>query len=134
MYYCSRCGAENHDNAAVCHKCGTPAQATATVANQATERVPNGISGMVCGILGFVLDWVPIVGFVLSIVALSLCSKGKRAAMMFPGRYTGTSLLTVGQIFGILGIILSSIILLITIVWGIFLGEGFWAIFELLDI
>ena len=89
---------------------------------------------MVCGILGFVLDWVPIVGFVLSIVALSLCSKGKRAAMMFPGRYTGTGLLTVGQIFGILGIIFSSIILLITIVWGIFLGEGFWAIFELLDL
>ena len=131
--YCSTCGAEIHDCAVVCPKCGVPTNKPETL-GQPLEKAPNSVSGFVFGLLGFMLDWFPIAGFVLSIIGVSLCSKGKKAIMLHPGRYTGTGFLTAGQILGVIGIIVSSFVLLATIIWGIILGEGFWAIFELLEL
>ena len=130
--YCSTCGAEIHDSAVVCPKCGVSTKQQAL--GQPIEKAPNSVSGFVFGLLGFMLEWIPIAGFVLSIIGVSLCSKGKKAVLLNPTRYTGTGFLTAGYILGIIGIILSSFVLLVTIVWGIFLGEGFWALFELLEL
>ena len=131
--YCSTCGTEIHNSAVVCPKCGVPINKQETL-GQMVEKAPNSVSGFVFGLLGFILDWFPIAGFVLSIIGVSLCSKGKKAIMLHPGRYTGTGFLTAGQILGVIGIIVSSFVLLATIIWGIILGEGFWAIFELLEL
>ena len=132
--YCSTCGAEIHDSAVVCPKCGVPTTNQQPALGQAVEKAPNSVSGFVFGLWGFMLDWFPIAGFVLSIVGVSLCSKGKKAVMLHPGRYTGTGFLTAGHILGVIGIIVSSFVLLATIIWGIILGEGFWALFELLGL
>lgn len=131
--YCSTCGTEIHDSAVVCPKCGVPINKQEML-GQPLEKAPNSLSGFVLGLLGFMFDWFPIAGLVLSIVGVSLCSRGKKAVMLHPGRYTGTGFLTAGYILGIIGIVLSSFVLIFTIIWGIFLGEGFWAIFELLEL
>lgn len=131
--YCSTCGAEIHDSVVVCPKCGVPTNQQATFA-QPMEKAPKSVSGFVFGLLGFMLDWFPIAGFVLSIVGVSLCSMGKKAVMLHPGRYTGAGFLTAGHILGVIGIIVSSFVLLATIIWGVILGEGFWALFELIEL
>ena len=131
--YCSNCNAEIHDGAVVCPKCGTPT-IQHTTPRMPVEKAPNSISGFVFGLLGFMLDWFPILGFVLSIVGVSLCSKGKKAMMLYPGRYNGSGFLTAGHVLGIIGIVVSSFVLLATIVWGLILGEGFWIFFELMGL
>ena len=135
--FCSTCGAEIQDSAVVCPKCGVPtsqADLMKAALDKPMEKAHNSVSGFVFGLLGFMLDWFPIVGFVLSIIGVSMCSKGKKAMRQNPGNYTGTGFLTAGQILSIIGIIMSSFVLIATIIWGIFLGEGFWALFELMDI
>lgn len=134
--YCKTCGAEILDGAVVCPKCGVPTNPSSVTNGSAvaTEKAPNSISGFVFGLLGFMLDWFPIVGFILSIVGVSLCSKGKKAILMHPGRYTGSGFLTAGQVLGIIGLVVSSFVLLATIIWGIVLGEGFWFFLEILDL
>ena len=132
--FCKNCGAEIPDNAVVCPKCGVATSSTPTVTE--LQRAPKSIGGFICGLLGFLLDWVPIVGFVLSIVGVALCGSGKNAVRSNPQAYGSTGLLTAGQVLGIIGIVASSIMLIITLIWGVILGGGglFYFMDDILDI
>ena len=131
--YCANCGAEINDRAVVCPKCGVPTNQQ-TVLDQPGKDAPNRVSGFVLGLLGYLLSWIPVVGLILSIVGVSLCSKGKKAILLNPGCYKGSGFLTAGKILGILGIIASSFVLIVTIIWGLILGEGFFVLFELIGL
>ncbi len=136
--FCKNCGAEIPDNAVVCPKCGVATSSEPKVTPTVTElqRAPKSIGGFICGLLGFLLDWVPIVGFVLSIVGAALCGSGKNAVRSNPQAYGSTGLLTAGQVLGIIGIVASSIMLIITLIWGVILGGGglFYFMDDILDI
>ena len=66
MKYCSTCGAELHDNAVICPKCGCM---TADNKNQLTDENSPGLN-----VLSF---FIPLVGFILYFVYKS--EKPKRA-------------------------------------------------------
>lgn len=129
--YCPNCGAEIPDGTLICPKCGVPTSKNSTSTTSQIERAPKSIGGFICGLLGFLLDWLPVVGLVLSIVGVALCGSGKKEVQKNPSAYASTGLLTAGQVLGIIGIIASSIVLIATLVWGIILGNGgFFSILE----
>ena len=127
--FCKNCGAEIPDNAVVCPKCGVATSSEPKVTPTVTElqRAPKSIGGFICGLLGFLLDWV---------VGVALCGSGKNAVRSNPQAYGSTGLLTAGQVLGIIGIVASSIMLIITLIWGVILGGGglFYFMDDILDI
>jgi len=129
--YCPNCGAEIPDGASVCLKCGVPIPSNNASSLAQIQRAPKSIGGFICGLLGFLLDWLPVVGLILSIVGVALCGNGKKEVQKNPSSYENTGLLTAGLVLGIIGIVASSIVLLVTLVWGIILGNGgFFSILE----
>ena len=64
------------------------------------------IVSLVLGIAGLVLCWVPIIGPVLSIVALVLGIQSKKSAEQQPSVYGGRGLALAGLIIGIVGLVL----------------------------
>lgn len=92
---------------------------------------PKSVGGFICGLLGFLLEWFPLIGLILSIVGVALCSKGKKEVAKDPQAYTGTGLLTAGQVLGIIGIVVGAIALIFTLIWCIILGNGgFFSLME----
>lgn len=131
--FCPNCGAEISDGAVICPKCGVPVVQNFVSANPqplaGTQKSP--VAGFVCGLLGFLLDWFPVVGLPLSIVGVVICGKGKKAQSQIPDAYSSPGLLTAGKVLGIIGIIVSSICLLISLVWMIIAGGSIASLFSL---
>lgn len=130
--FCANCGAEIPDGTLVCPKCGVPINSINQTSVSVSEvKAPKSVGGFVCGLLGFILDCFPVLGLVLSIVGVALCSSGRKIVSKNPMAYTGTGLLTAGLVLGIIGIVVGSIVSVATLVWGILLGNGgFFSIME----
>ncbi len=73
------------------------------------ENAPGAVGSLVCGIISVVLCWVPIVGWVLGIVALVLSRKAKKNVTSNPETLGGGGLATGGLVCGIVGTVLSVI-------------------------
>lgn len=141
--FCAKCGKEMDDNAKFCPSCGagTSGETVSEQPAQPAQQVPYsqpaaavtaepgqssgvGIGALICGIIGLVLCWVPIVGLILSIVAVVLGGKGKRT---LPEGKKGMAL--AGFILGIIGLIISIIVLIAWIVTIAILGSvASWAL------
>ena len=133
--FCPNCGAELPEGTLVCLKCGVPTSPQNNVsATTQSQRAPKSVGGFICGLLGFLFDWMPIVGLVLSIIGVVMCSRGQKEVRKNPAAYSNSGLLTAGMVLGIIGIVASSIVLIITIVWGVILGNGgFFSIMEIME-
>ncbi|MBQ7604305.1 MAG: zinc-ribbon domain-containing protein [Clostridia bacterium] len=133
MKYCEKCGAGVQDGMGFCPVCGHPvggqnaAQPQANQYGYYTQAAPantdSSTASMICGILSFFFF-----GLVLSIVALVLASKDKKAN---GGVYSSHG--KVGFITGLISLILQGVGLLIGIIAVLFfmpvvfsiLSEGF---------
>lgn len=135
--FCTNCGAEIPDGTIICPKCGVPTNSTqTTTAAPGSKKAPKSVGGFICGLLGFLLDWFPLLGLIFSIVGVALCGSGKKEVAKNPQAYTGTGMLTAGQVLGVIGIVVSAIALIFTLVWCIILGNGgfFSLMEELIDL
>lgn len=94
-------------------------------------NAPKSIGGFVCGLLGFILCGAPLVGLILSIVGTALCGSAKKAARQHPSQYKGNGYIIAGQVLGIIGIVCSSIMTVMTVIWGIIMGEGLFYIWDM---
>ena len=126
--FCNSCGAEINDQAIVCPKCGV-----ATVkhpSNVVKEPVPHGVSALVCSIFGLV---VPCAGMVLSIIGLCLSISGRNSVKSNPEKYGSTTMLTVALSLSIIGLVGSSVyLLLLILMWVglVDLGLGLFDFYE----
>ena len=156
--FCAKCGKEMDDNAKFCPSCGAgtsvdtgttyeqpkaPANDIAQPYSQPAytppaykEVTPNQSSNsglplgsMICGIIGLVLCWVPIVGLILSIIAIVLAGKAKKVV---PAGERGMA--TAGFIMGIIGLVISIIVLIVWIVTIAFIGTLGGMAFSMLDL
>jgi thiol:disulfide interchange protein len=151
--FCAKCGKEMEDNTKFCPSCGAEAsgettseqpaaeqpateqpaaeQPAAATAQPATGSAPvetgqtSGVAvgALVCGILGLVLCWVPVVGLILAIVATVLGGKGRKT---LPEGKKGMAL--AGFIIGIIGLIIGIIYLIWWIVVAVIFGAAFGAL------
>ena len=107
MKYCSNCGAEVNENAAVCLKCG---YALKKQENTPVQPAPSGKAGMVLGIIAIVFAAI---GFFLTICVQSYLTSTyqgriQRLATNFDSTKIGLMILflTVPGILSIIGFIL----------------------------
>ena len=79
--FCSKCGAEIPEGAQWCPNCGaqqsTPTQTLQRPESQ-TQTAPGSVAGFILSLAGFLADWVPVAGLVLSIIGTVICGKGCR--------------------------------------------------------
>ena len=80
------------------------------------ERVtaPYAVVSLVLGLLSLVTGGLGVT-LVLGIVGLVLSNKGLEAYRQAPGRYTGEEMLQVGRITSIVGVVLSSLALVLIV-------------------
>ena len=110
MKVCSRCGAQNQDQAAVCYACGTqfaPPQAAPyqqpMYNPMAPAKVPGkgfGIAALVCGIVSFFFAGI-ILGILAIIFGAVAKNKGYRGGMA-----------TAGIVLGVIGLALTLVIMI----------------------
>ena len=92
--------------------------------------VPNSTGVLVLGILSIVLCFCyGLVGLILGIIALILSSKGNALYKANPDAYTLSSYnnLKAGKICGIIGLILSSLYLIVIVIYLVVLGTALTA-------
>ena len=126
--FCNKCGTQIPEDSQWCPKCGArisivEADPAPTVAN-VQQTAPGAVSGFILSLSGFLLDVIPIAGLAMCIIGVILCSKGKKQVADNPSAYTGTGLLTAGEIIGIIGIICGAISIVVWIFWAAVLGGG----------
>ncbi|MFT6981422.1 MAG: serine/threonine protein kinase [Crocinitomicaceae bacterium] len=90
---------------------------TVRISNERQISLPNATGALVCGILGILFSWMGIlavVGMILDIIALSLATGSISKYKKNPDLYTRSSLgnAKTGQVLGIIGLCLFSIILI----------------------
>jgi uncharacterized protein MpPF26 len=90
------------------------------------QKLPNATAVLVLGILSILTCCCyGIVGLILGIVALILAKKDMALYAANPENYEGFSNINTGRILAIIGIVLSSVYLLINLYMWIFIGaEG----------
>ena len=96
-----------------------------------TEKVPNNAGVLVLGILSIFPGCAcyGILGIILGIIALSLASGANKLIKQNPGRYTESSIQMVkaGRICGIIGLALSSLYIVILVIYLVIFGSVFMA-------
>ena len=133
--FCYKCGTRIPDDSQWCPSCGAqvvadgpaPAQAVNTV----QQAAPGAISGFILSLAGFLLDAIPLVGLVMSVIGVVLCSKGKKQLAANPSAYANTGLLTAGEVIGIIGIVCGALSLVFWIFWATMLGGGTLMMFDI---
>lgn len=112
--YCKKCGKELQDNEAFCRYCGAsqisqPQAAANTNASYQGGGAADGkaMGALVCGIIGLIISFfVPIVGIILGIIAM----------VMGNGLKSTSKYANIGFILGIVAIILSVIMWIVSAV------------------
>lgn len=133
--FCSKCGAEIPDGSQWCPKCGAQQGVQAPVQPVSTQpqTAPGSIAGFILSLAGFLVDWIPIAGLVLSIIGTVICGKGKKQVAANPSAYNNTGLLTAGHIIGIIGIVAGAIYLVIWLIYAVILGGGTLMLFDFIS-
>lgn len=138
--YCAKCGQEMKDTDRFCPACGTDAYMTGQEEEQKQEQEPSytptpvyevqeeqpsgsggAVGALVCGIISLVLSNIPFAcfgGIVLGIIAII---KGAKARKYGPQNKKGMA--TTGYVLGIIGLIISIIMTLVTILLIAFIGD-----------
>ena len=99
--------------------------------NNQPVQLPNSTGVLVLGILSIVLCFCyGLVGMILGIIALILASKGNALYNANPNAYSLASYnnLKAGKICGIIGLILSSLYLIIIVLYLVVLGTALTAL------
>lgn len=104
MKYCTKCGAQIHDDAVVCVSCGCPTTPTATTENVAPKTSGLKTAAMILMIVGTIINGLT--GFLIPLIwclpmTLSYCNKVKRGEPVSLG-FKICSLLFVSMVGGIL--------------------------------
>lgn len=136
--YCAKCGKEMDDSAKFCPACGADAGvetaaspelpsyqapsygAASSSESDQSQSSGSGVGAMVCGIIGLVLCWVPIIGLILSIVALALGAKGRKTLPL-----DKRGMATAGFVMGIIGMVIGIIYIVALVVIAIIAGTMF---------
>jgi len=91
-----------------------------------TEKVPNNVGVLVLGILSIIPGCAcyGVLGIILGIISLSLASGANKLIKQNPGKYTESSiqLVKAGRICGIIGLSLSSLYLIILLIYLMIFG------------
>lgn len=99
--------------------------------NNQPAQLPNSTGVLVLGILSIVLCFCyGLVGIILGIIALILASKGTALYNANPNAYSLSSYnnLKAGKICGIIGLILSSLYIIIIVIYLVVLGTALTAL------
>ena len=132
--FCSKCGTEIPEGALWCPKCGAqqgaPIQTSTQSVSSQPQMAPGSVAGFILSLAGFMVDWIPIAGLVLSIIGTVICGKGKKQVSVNPSAYTNTGLLTAGHIIGIIGIVAGAIYLVIWLIYAVIFGGGTLMLFD----
>ena len=79
------------------------------------NRTANGaIASMVCGIVGIILSWIPIIPIILGIIAIVLSTKARNSIIQ-TNNLSGEGLAITGLILGILQIVINVLIIILCI-------------------
>lgn len=72
--FCQHCGKEIHDDAVICIHCGCLVQTTRHIIDNQPTKLPHPKenAALAYSIVGFILCWIPVVGLILSIIAIRL--------------------------------------------------------------
>lgn len=102
------------------------------------QSLPNATAVLVLGILSLVFCWCyGIIGLTLGIVAIILASKANKLYLDSPSSYSESSYknMRAGRICGIIGVCLSSIYVIIFIIYIVVLGAALTGggLFELME-
>ena len=88
------------------------------------RNLPNGTAVLVLGILSIVTCCCyGFIGIILGIIALVLANKDLKIYQANPELYLNYKNVSIGRVLGIIGIVLSSIFLILIIYISIFVGE-----------
>jgi hypothetical protein len=74
------------------------------------ENAPGAVGSLVCGILSIFCC-----GIIFGTIAIALANQTRSAVALNPGLYTGEGMATAGRILGIIGLVLSAIVILINL-------------------
>jgi hypothetical protein len=89
------------------------------------RNLPNGTAVLVLGIMSIVTCCCyGFVGLILGIIAVVLANKDLKLYQESPELYLNYKNLSIGKILGIIGIVLSSLFLIVVIYAEIFVGEA----------
>jgi hypothetical protein len=88
------------------------------------RNLPNGTAVLVLGILSIITCCCyGFIGLILGIIALVLANKDLKMYQENPELYLNYKNVSIGRVLGIIGIVLSSLFLLLIIYVGLFVGE-----------
>ncbi len=88
---------------------------------------PGAVASMVCGIISVVFAGMCGMGVILGIIALVQKAKAMNYIRTYPHQYGGKGFCTAGQVLGIIGTILGSLVLVYWVVWLSLVGVFFSA-------
>ena len=89
------------------------------------RNLPNGTAVLVLGIMSIVTCCCyGFVGLILGIIAVVLANKDLKLYQESPELYLNYKNLSIGKVLGIIGIVLSSLFLIVVIYAEIFIGEA----------
>ena len=89
------------------------------------RNLPNGTAVLVLGILSIITCCCyGFIGLILGIIALVLANKDLKMYQENPELYLNYKNVSIGRVLGIIGIVLSSLFLLLIIYVGLFVGEA----------
>lgn len=73
---------------------------------------PGAVTSLICGILSVLCCGMPVAGLVLGIVAIVTAGRARSAVQAAPDRYQPSGLATGGLVTGIIGTVLSTLVIL----------------------
>ena len=84
---------------------------------------PNSAAALVLGIISFFFCWLPVMGLTCGIIGAALAGKGLREYRLHSDKYSGNGMLVTGNVFSIIGIVVSAIVLFFSIIALIVAGS-----------
>jgi hypothetical protein len=94
------------------------------------KSLPNSVVVLILGICSIIFGCF-FVGLILSIISLSLSSKGRRLYHADPNQYEGYGMLNAGYILSIIGLVLSSLYIIYWIIAVVIFGGAALSLFNL---
>ncbi len=131
MKICPKCGAQLDDGASFCNYCGEKLPDAESAAPQQPGPVPTApaaqpndgqglsVAALVCGVLGIVGSWIPVVKYfttVLAVLGLIFGVMGRQKSTAVHGKASGMA--TAGLVLGVIGVAFALLGLICTVACG----------------